>query len=248
MSEPTSVLVVDDNEDLLQTFEMILKKRGFAVETAPDGLKAVEKFGDRDFDVTLMDIVMPNMNGVEAFRHMKRINPQARVILMTAYSDESLVENALREGAHCVVHKPLRIDQMIQLIQDATVDSPILLVDDDPDILEIMTKTLTRKGYQVITATSGEEAIRLTRERPCQLAFIDVKLPVLNGLETYLKLKELHPSISAIMMTGYRDEAKEQLEKARAADAVTCLYKPFDPVEAVGLINQLGAKATAGSK
>ena len=84
MTEQARVLVVDDNEDLLETFSMILKRRGFSVDTAEDGVCAVDKFKMHHFDVILMDIVMPRMNGVEAFRKIREVNPVAKVILMTA--------------------------------------------------------------------------------------------------------------------------------------------------------------------
>ena len=77
MTDQPTVLVVDDNEDLLETFSMILKRRGFNVETADDGASAVDKFREHHFDVTLMDIIMPNMNGVEAFRKIREMQPGA---------------------------------------------------------------------------------------------------------------------------------------------------------------------------
>jgi DNA-binding NtrC family response regulator len=64
------------------------------------------------------------MNGVEAFRLIHKINPDTPVILMTGYSDEDLEELAMREGARCVMHKPLRVDKMIEIIKDAASESP----------------------------------------------------------------------------------------------------------------------------
>jgi len=244
MTEQASVLVVDDNEDLLETLALILKRRGFNVDTAEDGVVAVDKFKMHHFDVTLMDIVMPEMNGVEAFRRIREMSPSARVILMTAYSEEELMKMALDEGAHSVVHKPIRIDQMIEMIQEIASSRLILIVDDDEDIRQTMTRTLELKGYTVLAAGSGEEAVMIAKERACQIAFVDVKLPHMDGLETYLRLKETNPDIVTIMMTGFRDEVKDLIEKALAASASTCLYKPFNPVKALDLVGQLGEETT----
>ena len=249
MTDEVSVLVVDDNEDLLETLSLILKRRGFHVDTAIDGVSAVDKFESGHFDVTLMDIVMPNMNGVEAFKKMKEMNPGAVVILMTAYSEEELIRTAMDQGAHKVVHKPLRIDQMIEMIKDATDGEPILIVDDDADLLETLTKTLKKKGYKVMAAGSGEEAIEMARDKVCPIAFVDVKLPLMDGLETYLRLKDINPGLAAVMMTGYRDEVKDALEKAQEASAIACLFKPFDPIKAVELVIQIREKYNhAGSR
>ena len=244
MTEQASVLVVDDNEDLLETLALILKRRGFNVDTAEDGVVAVDKFKMHHFDVTLMDIVMPEMNGVEAFRKIREMSPGARVILMTAYSEEELMKMAIDEGAHCVVHKPIRIDQMIEMIKEIASSRLILVVDDDEDTRQTMTRTLESEGYQVMGAGSGEEAVLIAKGRACQIAFVDVKLPHMDGLETYLRLKETNPDIVTIMMTGYRDEVKDLIEKALAASASTCLYKPFNPVKALDLVDKLGEEAT----
>jgi DNA-binding NtrC family response regulator len=243
MTDVTTILVVDDNEDLLETFAMILKRRGFSVETADNGAAAVDKFKEQSFDVTLMDIVMPEMNGVEALRRIKEIQPEAPVILMTAYSDEDLIQVAREEGVRHIIHKPIRIDQLIEIITEAAESQPILIIDDDADICETLTKVLRAQGHEVVTAGSGEEAIIIAREKACQMAFIDVKLPNIDGLETLLRLKEINPGILTIMMTGFRNEVKDALDKAQAASAITCLYKPFDPAEAAHIVEKIGIKS-----
>lgn len=242
MSDTPTVLVVDDNEDLLTTFSLILKRRGFHVETAENGASAVNKSREQQFDVTLMDIVMPGMNGVDAFRKIREMHPGATVIMMTAYSEEELIQIARDEGAHCVVHKPIRIDQLIEIIKEASASQPILIVDDNADICQTLTRALALQGHQVLTAGSGEEAIIIARENACEIAFIDVKLPNIDGLETFLRLKEIRPDILTIMMTGFRNEVKDALDKAQAASAITCLYKPFDPSEATDLVKRIGRR------
>ncbi len=242
MKDEPTILIVDDNEDLLQTFAMILKRRGFYVETAGDGTSAVDKFKEQTFDVTLMDIVMPEMNGVEASKKIKEMQPDTPVILMTAYSDEELIQIAREEGVRQIIQKPIRIDQLIEIITEAASDQPILVIDDDEDICETLTRVLKLEGHEVLTAGSGEEAIDIAQEKDCQMAFIDVKLPNIDGLETLLRLKEINPKLLTIMMTGFRNEVKDALEKAQAASAITCLYKPFDPADAASIVKRIGKK------
>ena len=129
MAKPLRILVVDDNKDLLLTLSLILKKTGFYVETAADGFNAVDIYFNGDFNVTLMDIDLPGINGVEAFRLIREMDPAAPVILMTGYSDEDLIQLAINEGAHCVLHKPIRIDKMIDTIKQAVSTSPFFKKD-----------------------------------------------------------------------------------------------------------------------
>ncbi|MDD5338312.1 MAG: response regulator [Dehalococcoidales bacterium] len=145
MNDKTTILVVDDNEDLLETFAMILKRRGYDVQTACDGVGAVDKFKEHNFDVTLMDVVMPEMNGVDAFKKIKEIQPDASIILMTAYSDEELVKSAVDEGVTTIIQKPIRIDSLIKLINDTAGNEPILMVDDDTIYQTLRQTSLVRK-------------------------------------------------------------------------------------------------------
>jgi DNA-binding NtrC family response regulator len=248
MKDEPTILVVDDNTDLLETFAMILRRRGFIVETAENGTSAVDKFKEHEYDVTLMDIVMPDMNGVEAFRKIREMVPDASIILMTAYSDEEMIQSAKNEGVNKVISKPIRIDQLIELINEAAADQPILIVDDDTDICSTLTEVLKLQGYDVVAAGSGEEAVMIAGEKECQMAFIDVKLPNIDGLETFLRLKEINPKMLTIMMTGFRNEVKDALVKAQEASAITCLYKPFDPAEAAELANRIGKKRHRSGK
>ncbi len=242
MKDEPTILVVDDNEDLLETFAMILKRRGFSVETADNGAAAVDKFKDQEFDVTLMDIVMPEMNGVEAFRKIKEMQPEASVILMTAYSDEDLIKTAKDQGVRRIINKPIRIDKLIEMINEAAGSQPILVIDDDADICDTLTRVLKQQGHEVMTAGSGEEAVVIAQDKDFQMAFIDVKLPNIDGLETLLRLKEINPDILTIMMTGFRNEVRDALDKAQEASAITCLYKPFDPAEAADIVKQIAKR------
>jgi DNA-binding NtrC family response regulator len=123
MAEPIRILVVDDNEDLLATFTKILNRKGFYVETATNGSTAIDRYSKGDFDVTSMDIIMPDLNGVEAFRLIREIDPQAVVILMTGYSDEDLIQLAMGEGAQSILYKPVHVDTMLETIREVLISS-----------------------------------------------------------------------------------------------------------------------------
>lgn len=145
MKNKPTILVVDDNQDLLETFAMILKRRGYRVQTAGDGLSAISKFKEQNFDVTLMDIVMPEMNGVDAFKKIKEIQPDASIILMTAYSDEDLIQSAMDEGVTLIIQKPIHIDKLIKLIDEKAGGQPILVVDEGTIYQTLQSSNIVRK-------------------------------------------------------------------------------------------------------
>ena len=113
----------------------------------------------------------------------------------------------------------------------------ILIVDDDISLGRSLSLVLKHKGYAVTTAQGGREALVEVKERPFDLVFMDIKMPALNGVETYKKMKKVRPGIMVVMMTGYSVEGLVQ--EAVNNNAYTCLYKPFDVEKMLRLIGEI---------
>jgi two-component system response regulator HydG len=114
-----NILVVDDIKSIRLTLGGILGDEGYNVVLAENGYQAIEAAKRTPFDLVFMDIKMPGINGVQTFREIKKINPEAVVVMMTAYSVEGLVKQALVEGAYAVVYKPFDIDDIVSVIDSA---------------------------------------------------------------------------------------------------------------------------------
>jgi CheY-like chemotaxis protein len=245
MPGPPSILIVDDNESLAKTLSFVLRRQGYEAVTAKDGREAVEQATGGDFDVILMDIKMPRLNGVEAYRKIKESRPDALVMMMTAYAVDELVQQALAEGAYGVVHKPLDVEKVIALIDRARTgpsELRVLVVDDEPGLSTTLRNILARRGCIVSTAATGEEAIARAREQTHDLIFIDMKLPTIDGLQTYLAIKEFRPDAVVIVMTAYREEMASRVSEALEACAYSCLYKPLDLENVLLIVDDLSER------
>jgi two-component system response regulator HydG len=115
----------------------------------------------------------------------------------------------------------------------------ILVVDDDVGTCITLKNILIKKGYQVGVAHTGEGATAMAQEEAYDIIFIDMKLPTINGLETYLSIKEINPEAVAVMMTACRQEMGDLVEEALNSHAYTCLYKPLDMENVLGLIHEI---------
>jgi CheY-like chemotaxis protein len=107
-------LVVDDDRMLARTLAEILELSGWNVTQANSGTEAVNAAARQTFDVVLMDVKMPGMDGVDAFKAMKATHPEIRVILMTAYATEDRLGEAHREGVMRVLSKPVDVQKLLQ--------------------------------------------------------------------------------------------------------------------------------------
>jgi DNA-binding NtrC family response regulator len=238
MKQPACILVVDDNKDLLNTFALILKRKGYLVDTAQDGIEAMEKFVSRHFDMILMDAIMPRRNGIETLHMMRQHDSSAKIILMTAYCDEEQLAKARLDGAYYALYKPVNIAKLMELIGEVTCDPSILIIDDDDDFRFSMSRMLELHNYNVITAVSGEDALKVVKYKTVHIAFVDIKMKEMDGLATSLKLKEINPNIQIVLMTGYRDEVKNLIDAAMQNGAIKCLYKPFSIAELREMVSQ----------
>lgn len=107
-----------------------------------------------------------------------------------------------------------------------TKKTRILVVDDDTDIVVLISSFLAEEGFKVYTATRPTQAIEYVQNYPVDLAIIDIALPEMNGIELLKKLKEIKPNIEAIMITAYKDA--EKVVEAFRLGAFDCIFKPFN--------------------
>jgi two-component system response regulator HydG len=243
------VLIVDDDIGQCKTMSFVLKRRGYDVVTATSGPESIELARGSLFDVIFLDIKMPVMDGVETYRRIKAISPDAVVVMMTGYAVEDLVQEALREGAYAVLYKPLDMEKVVALVEEARSakrGTLVLIVDDDLGTCVTLRKILVGKGYEVGTARSGEAAVAMAQERRYEIIMIDLKLPTINGLETYLAIKEINPEVVALMMTAYRQEMEELVEEALNNNAYACLHKPLDMETTLKLLEEIQERKREG--
>ena len=234
----TNVLVVDDLRSIRLTLGGILEDKGYNVVTADNGYQAIEAVRKTHFDVVFMDIKMPGINGVQTFREVKKIDPEATVIMMTAYSVEDLVKEALEEGAYAIVYKPFDMDRIIATIEELLHEKIlILVVDASFKDRETLKGILENKGYRVATARDGAEAIQMVKDRHYDIIFLEVRLPNMSGVETFERVKKINPKATVIMMTGYTED--DLVKRAISQSAYTCIYKPFDMAKVIGLVEAI---------
>ena len=120
------VLLVDDSKFLAKALSGILKSLDFeVVAIAHDGFEAIEQFKSHSPDVVLLDVTMPNMDGVECLNQLMNIDSEARVVMLSAIQDEEVIERCLALGASSFLKKPIvkssqeDLDRLSTTLQDA---------------------------------------------------------------------------------------------------------------------------------
>ncbi len=112
-----NILVVDDNRDFCDSLKDILENQGYEALVAYDGETAVALARKERFDLILMDLVMPGMDGVEAIKEIRNMMPGVPVIVITAFGEETIVEEAKHAGIDGKFGKPLDFVELINLVR-----------------------------------------------------------------------------------------------------------------------------------
>ncbi len=113
---PLRVLIVDDDEGIRETMDDILSLEGYEVDQAGSGMVAIEKCQRQAYDIILLDIRMPEMNGLETLREIKKLDPDVRVIMITGFDVGDLARQALEEGAEALFRKPLDVATFLPVL------------------------------------------------------------------------------------------------------------------------------------
>lgn len=113
------VLLVDDEEQFLAATSSLLNRRGFAVTALTSGPEALEQIRQRDFDAVLLDWRMPEMDGLEVLREIKRIQPELPVLMLTGQGTSETALNGLQEGLFDYLTKPCNLDLLTRRLRDA---------------------------------------------------------------------------------------------------------------------------------
>lgn len=113
------ILVVDDSFEQRLTLKDSLEATGHRVVTASSGHEAIDLIKNNSVDVVMLDVQMPGMDGIQTFEEVHRIKPDVPVIMMTGYSIEDALRDALNRGAYACLQKPLEMENIVSVLKEA---------------------------------------------------------------------------------------------------------------------------------
>jgi len=116
---PIRVLVVDDEKAVCDLLVSFLKSLSYEVDTAADGLEALDKYAHAHFDLVLTDLSMPNMDGLELARQLRELDDEAVVLMITGYPTIGSAVEAIKQGATDYITKPFALDEIKIRIEKA---------------------------------------------------------------------------------------------------------------------------------
>jgi DNA-binding NtrC family response regulator len=215
--EKISLLLVDDEVEFLDAVVGPVSRRGFEVTKASNGSEALDHIANSTFDVVVLDVKMPGIDGTEVFSRIKDLAPDLPVILLTGHGTVQQAFETSRSGVFEYLTKPCDIEILADTalraarhkadIESVSLGSEggirVLLVDDDVDFLDALSPALGRRGISVTTARDADEAVKRINEQTFDVALIDLRMPDINGLDLFDLIGWKQPSMEVLILTGY---------------------------------------------
>lgn len=111
------ILIVDDDSELRANLSEILRGAGYYTDEAASGKEAIEKSASKDFDIALLDLMMPRMSGIDALPELRKVSPKTKTIMVTAFATVESAVNAIKKGASDYITKPFKIEELLTIIR-----------------------------------------------------------------------------------------------------------------------------------
>lgn len=240
--QPVSILVVDDEVDTCRNLADILTDLGYHVDTAHNGPSALELVRRRPYDMALLDLKMPGMDGLTLYRELRKLRADAVALIVTAFAGEATETEAQAAGVWKVLPKPVDFPRLLHLVEEA-IDQPlVLVVDDDPDFCAAIWDLLRDRGYRVGLAHDEPDVAQCLQDRTYRVVLIDMKLPTGSGGAVFRRVRETNPEARTVLVTGFRAEMDAVVQQVIAEGADAVCYKPFDMPRLLGTLQQLTGK------
>ncbi len=234
-----SILVVDDDVDTCNNLSDILSDLGYRVTTAHDGLSALELIRRQPFDVALLDLKMPGMDGLELYREIKQLRAGTVAIIVSAFASEATRQEALAAGAWQVLAKPVDFPRLLGLVDEALGQPLVMVVDDDHELCQTLWDLLRERGFRVALAHDEKEASRQLKDQTFTVVLIDMKLPDTDGTRVFHLVRESNPRARTVLITGLRSEMERLVDQVVQEGADAVCYKPFDVPRLLAVLDQL---------
>ena len=229
-----SVLVVDDEERVVQAIAGVLEDEGFRVTTARNGEEAIDLFQKREPDITLLDIWLPGMDGIEVLKKIRGISPECLVIMISGHATISTAMAAVKFGAFDFIEKPLSLDFLLLTIRRALDRQKELSgtpTAEGMEVLEVPVKERAPfskevpEGFTDTPSGSSREAPAHHRlQRTLKRSMVLYGTGLHSGMKTGLLLQPLPPNSGILFGSiSYEDVVPAHLDYVQSTDFATAL-------------------------
>ncbi len=241
MAQTFSILIVDDDKDNAESLGELFELEGHRITIALSGDEALKVHRSENFDITFMDVMMPGKNGVQTFKELKELRPSAKVVMMTGYSVEQFLRQALEHGAVGIMAKPFDPQAVLSLIEELGPRSVIVAPgagQSEGRRLKELLETQGRGSHLVEDIESNNQPQMANSN---DVLIVDSPELLIESIGYYFGMKKVGHSGSVVIVTQSSEPNKTAGSYLADFCATGILVKPFDPENVVDRLDLVAA-------
>lgn len=242
-----TILIVDDDQMNCDLLQNVFTRHGYQVISTTSGLEGLNLFRKHAPRVTLLDLRMPEMDGLTVLKEIRAIDPHAPVIVLGGGATETQENQARALRVTDFIRKGLSLDVLVEAVHRVAqlpiqpnttsmaaangraaeqIDESILIVDDEPLVCDLLVQFLSVRGYRAFGVKDGHDALRMVEDVLPDAIVLDLIMPGMSGIDLLRALREKEYPGGIIIMTGSHNE--DLLDEAWALEPKEVLVKPID--------------------
>jgi len=231
------ILVVDDDQDNANSMGELFELEGHRVSVVYSGHDAIEAYQRANFDVSFLDVMMPGMNGVESFLAIRKFRPTANVYMMSGYSVEELLKQAVDNGAMGLLTKPVPPETILRMVQSVGPNGLVVAQGQGPEFTKALSIGLESTGArcQVINTSQSQERADIS-----SVMIVDAKETLIDSLCHYTLGRKAHPMPPTVIL-AQQVPGSGGVEMLSDVSVTGILNKPFDPEKLLNKLNEIAA-------
>lgn len=241
MTRPMRILVVDDDVDNACSMGELFELEGHSVMVVHSGEAAIGAWLAEDFDIAFMDVMMPGKNGVESFLEIRRSKPGAKVYMMTGYSVEQLLQQAIAGGALGVLTKPVDSGKLLNALDSVRPAGIVVVAEADPAVSAGLAEIVSSSGRITDLARCADDAFVAAARENLDVLILDLRRPLIESIEIYSSLREAGLAVPTVIVTPEAEDHGDTLKAIGDVAVTGILNKPFDPLQLLERLDKLAA-------
>ena len=247
-NERYRILVAEDNRQSQELLRAILEKEGYRVDTVSNGKEVLENMSKIPYDLILMDIIMPEMDGLEAVMAIREKEISTKnhipVIAMTAYSEKSDRIECISAGMDYYILKPFEAEYVINTVENILKEKKsfipslnIIVAEDNLTNQEVAAAIFRKLGCTIDLVNNGRELIEAIDKKHYDIIFTDIQMPEIDGFEATSLIRDRGLQIPVIAMTAHA--MQEDRAKCIEGGMNDYVAKPFDSKDIEDVIRRV---------
>ena len=232
------MLIADEDRDNANSMGELLEFEGHQTQVVYSGSHAIHRYLSEDYDMCFMNVMMPGMNGTESFIEIRKLKPRAKAFMMSGFTMEDLLKQAVTKGSVTVLQQPPEVDALLGLITALRVNDLVVMPHFEQTQIEFLRAQTLSQGLRMRIAESPVAVERASIDD--DLLVLNMNLPIIDVLGIFASLQKVHDLPPTVLIAPHSLHVRSE-DALRDMHVTGILNKPFDLDHVLTHVKRLAA-------